>query len=357
MSEKKIAIIATIVILVVFFGVVIHAELVTDDRRFLISSLGEIEQTILEQPFEYPLGNPNIEVHFVELLPGAESGWHTHEKPLIVTVLYGQMVVYYEDPDTGDITSITYKPEDVFIEAIGINHNAFNEGLFPTKTHIITLSPDDGWEDIYNKDTTMITTNSEIKQHTPSPILHAQWSKGVTLDLEGTDTVLVSSNGIPAYDYSDIPKKNPHDVKEQDFQFSFPLYPKYVGDQSPTRPGPIGITLDGSVFFNMYDRDRNNANDSERDRFGSCSGHATIAGIYHTHKLSECFVDNDTANGHSEIFGFVLDGFAVYGYNGINGTAPTDLDKCNGHNDLENYHYHATKNEPYLVGCYNGIES
>jgi len=205
---------------------------------------------------------------------------------------------------------------------------------------------------------TTITSNAmgtTAKNHISPLILHAQWKNGVIADLYENSLVVVSSNGIPEYDYSDIPKKNPHDVKEQDFHFTFPLYPKYAGDQIPTRPGPIGMTLDGSVFFNPYDRDGNNANDSERLRFDSCSGHANAGGIYHTHQLSACFEDG--IDGHSEIFGFVIDGFAVYGYNGINGTAPVDLDECNGHNDLEEYHYHATEKYPYLVGCYNGIQN
>ncbi len=177
----------------------------------------------------------------------------------------------------------------------------------------------------------------------------ADWRNGVTTQIQG-EYLLITSNGIPDTDYSDIPDQNPHEIQVQNFNFKFPLDPEYVGEKIPTFNGPIGITLSGVAFFNMFDRDGNNANGLER--FDSCNGHVAPRGIYHTHQLSGCFEDNES--GHSKIFGFVFDGLPVYGYNGVNGVPPTDLDECNGHIDIGTYHYHATKTDPYLVGCFNG---
>jgi len=191
----------------------------------------------------------------------------------------------------------------------------------------------------------------EIKSDN-SLISNANWRNGVTTEIQG-EYILVTSNGIPENDYSDIPKRNPHTVQEQTFQFKFPISPEYVGDYTPTHTGPIGMTLHGAVFFNQFDRDGNDAN--TRERFDSCNGHAASGGIYHYHQLSGCFEDNES--GHSKIFGFVFDGFAMYGYNGVSGVPPNDLDSCNGHTDTGVYHYHATKEYPYLVGCYNGVNN
>lgn len=178
------------------------------------------------------------------------------------------------------------------------------------------------------------------------------WRNGVTTRVVD-DYIIISSNGIPDTDFSDIPARNPHEIREQNFNFKFLLEPEYIGMEIPTQKGPIGITLSGVAFFDQYDRDGNDANRSER--FDSCSGHVAPLGIYHTHKLSACF--EDSLFGHSKIFGFVFDGFAVYGYNGVNGLPPTDLDNCNGHkhDDDGDYHYHATKTDPYLIGCFNGV--
>ncbi len=184
-----------------------------------------------------------------------------------------------------------------------------------------------------------------------SLILKADWRNGVTTITQDKN-ILISSNGIPENDYSDIPNRNPHEVTQQTFQFKYPLHPQFVGDQIPTRPGPIGMTLHGAVFFNQFDRDRNDAN--TRERFDSCNGHANAGGIYHYHQISACFEDSES--GHSKIFGFVFDGFPIYGFNGTSGIPPTDLDECNGHSDTGEYHYHATKEYPYLVGCFNGIK-
>ncbi len=200
-----------------------------------------------------------------------------------------------------------------------------------------------------------IISNPQINSNDTSQnyplITQADWRNGVTTITQDKN-ILISSNGIPENDYSDIPDRNPHEVTQQTFQFKYPLFPEFVGDKIPTRPGPIGMTLHGAVFFNQFDRDRNDAN--TRERFDSCNGHANAGGIYHYHQISACFEDSES--GHSKIFGFVFDGFPIYGFNGTSGIPPTDLDECNGHSDTGEYHYHATKEYPYLVGCFNGIK-
>ena len=149
MNQKWIGVIVTGIILVVFFGILIHAEIITDEKRFLITNLGSITQTILGEPFNYPDNSPDIDVHYVEILPRAESGWHTHSTPVIVTILHGEVDVYYCTGETANFlgechnTFVNhYTAGDVFVEAINTKHNAINNELIPVKIHVVTLNPD-----------------------------------------------------------------------------------------------------------------------------------------------------------------------------------------------------------------------
>lgn len=149
-GDKKIAVIAIVTVFVAFFGTLIHAELITDENRFLITDLAVLNQTILGQSFEYP-SSPNFDVHFVEILPGAESGWHTHDMPLIATVLHGEITVYYCIEVSDRISEeIEHCPSgaikrhfvagDSFVEALNIEHNGKNEGFIPVKLHVVSLN-------------------------------------------------------------------------------------------------------------------------------------------------------------------------------------------------------------------------
>jgi hypothetical protein len=94
----------------------------------------------------------------------------------------------------------------------------------------------------------------------------------------------------------------------------------------------------------------------------NCDGHPQVSGFYHYHSLSDCI--EDTASGHSALVGYAFDGFGIYGYYGEDGEELTnaDLDECHGHTHMiewngqmvEMYHYHATHQFPYVVGCFHG---
>ena len=95
----------------------------------------------------------------------------------------------------------------------------------------------------------------------------------------------------------------------------------------------------------------------------SCGGHPQNQGLYHYQNLSNCISDASTGK-HSELLGYALDGFGIYGKYGEGGKEMTnaDLDECHGHThtitwdgqQLSMYHYHATSEFPYTVGCFRG---
>jgi hypothetical protein len=118
--------------------------------------------------------------------------------------------------------------------------------------------------------------------------------------------------------------------------------------------GAIGVTLNGVVLFNAADARGNDAVANEIvDVFG---GHPAQA-EYHYHAVPERLDAAPGSDGHSGIIGYIRDGFAIYGFHGVGGVELTnaDLDECHGHSHgTLGYHYHATMEYPYTIGCYRG---
>lgn len=119
-------------------------------------------------------------------------------------------------------------------------------------------------------------------------------------------------------------------------------------------PGAIGVTKNGVTIYNAADGRGEDAVAREIvDVFG---GHPA-RGDYHYHFIPERLDNNFLIDGHSGIVGYINDGFPIYGYRGVGSVEMSnkDLDLCHGHEHGElNYHYHATLEYPYTVGCYKG---
>ena len=138
------------------------------------------------------------------------------------------------------------------------------------------------------------------------------------------------------------------------FSFSYPTNP--LEAQSPTcvSLGAIGVTKNGVILYNAADARGEDAVAREIvDVFG---GHPARSD-YHYHFIPER-IDNEFLNdGHSGIVGYINDGFPIHGYKGEGGVEMSNdnLDLCHGHqHGALGYHYHATLEYPYTVGCYTG---
>jgi hypothetical protein len=162
----------------------------------------------------------------------------------------------------------------------------------------------------------------------------------------------------PAYQFD----HNPNTISEQDFVFGIPANPVEL-DQPGCVPGAIGILRSGVVLFNSLDAPGRDAVAHETQ--DSCQGHPQSSGVYHNHDVSNCVIEEfDTTSGHSALLGYIVDGFGIYGQRGENGEilGSDDLDECHGHvHDIEwngktqqMFHYHATLDFPYTVGCMRG---
>lgn len=136
--------------------------------------------------------------------------------------------------------------------------------------------------------------------------------------------------------------------------FSYIIKPSLAPSPHCVSLGAIGVTKNGVVLYNASDGRGEDALAREIvDTFG---GHPAKTD-YHYHYIPFRLDQETLDDGHSGIVGYINDGFPIYGYNGVEGKEMSneDLDECHGHaHGTLGYHYHATIEYPYTVGCYRG---
>lgn len=199
------------------------------------------------------------------------------------------------------------------------------------------------------------------------------WSNAkIEITAEG-DRRTVSANNLPLHETGIFPirrdddayryDRNPGRIREQDILLDLPRFPEVAATSSCVPMGMIGFTLSGAALYNAVDARGNDAPAHEiQDR---CNGHPQQTGQYHYHNYSDCQTDTRSQpGGHSDLLGYALDGFGIFGIYGDNGLelSTGDLDACHGHSHEVNwdgegtplYHYHFTHDYPYTVGCFRG---
>ncbi|HKI54776.1 MAG TPA: YHYH protein [Anaerolineales bacterium] len=197
------------------------------------------------------------------------------------------------------------------------------------------------------------------------------WPHSFTISVQGNDRVFASNN-LPDHTTGNYPissdddayqiDRNPNSIAAQNSSFSVPANPT-VTAQPTCVGGEVGIMLSGVLIFSSFDAEGRDAVAHEVQ--DHCDGHPQQNDYYHYHSLSNCIEDNTT--GHSALVGYAFDGFGIYGFYGEDGEELTnsDLDECHGHTHViewdgqlvEMYHYHATREFPYVVGCFRGTPS
>ena len=197
------------------------------------------------------------------------------------------------------------------------------------------------------------------------------WPHEFTETVQG-DTRTITSNGLPDYPTGTFPvaadddaaqiDRNPGEITAQDLTVEVPANPE-AGDTPVCVGGEIGIGVDGVVINNAIDAAGRDALAWEVE--DACQGHPHGGGLYHHHSVSTCIEDSRSGEGgHSDLAGYALDGFGIFGHYGEDGEVLTneDLDECHGHaHEIEwddetvaMFHYHATYEFPYTVGCFRG---
>ena len=192
----------------------------------------------------------------------------------------------------------------------------------------------------------------------------------VTLTFLKRTTLVVRVKNLPNHPTGTFPERrgNPHFIREQDDTYRLPLDPKPdpaavamdAGNRNRALPmGPVGVAVNGVVFFNPFDRGLEDAH----DLMDTCCGHPAPDDRYHYHKYPVCVRSPfaDDGEGHSPVVGWAFDGLPVYGpYEGrgvmaMHATA-NPLDAFNAHHDPDRgWHYHVTPGKfPYIIGGYKG---
>ena len=115
--------------------------------------------------------------------------------------------------------------------------------------------------------------------------------------------------------------------------------------------GAIAIAVNGVPIFNVI---RETGDDvylgGELDEYG---GHSGQADDYHYHVAP---FHLQATVGVSNPIAYALDGYPIYGETEPDGSAVTGLDALNGHASADgSYHYHASRNYPYVNGGFHGV--
>jgi hypothetical protein len=195
------------------------------------------------------------------------------------------------------------------------------------------------------------------------------WTHELDVTVAG-DTRTITSNGLPDHTTGEFPvepgtqayeiDRNPNSIEQQSYVLDLPANPTLADGPQCTR-GEAGLLLTGVLLNNAVDADHRDAGAWEVQ--DSCDGHPHAGGVYHCHSVTDCISDEPTG-GHSALVGYALDGFGIFGHYGEDGEVLTneDLDECHGHSHaidwggevVDLYHYHATFEFPYTVGCFRG---
>jgi YHYH protein len=177
------------------------------------------------------------------------------------------------------------------------------------------------------------------------------------LPTDHTTGVFPISSSDPAYAYG----RNPNHIAAHALSWKLALHPKKARRPSCTGLGPIGVLKDGVLLFNGLDAAGRDA--AAHEVQDSCDGHPDGAQEYHDHDIPSCLLKK-ARNGRSTLVGYALDGYGIYVQKNKHGQLPTDksLDACHGETSKvwwngkvrRIYHYVATLEYPYTVGCFHG---
>jgi hypothetical protein len=196
-----------------------------------------------------------------------------------------------------------------------------------------------------------------------------QWiDDNVTITIDAK-SLIIHTRGLPNHPTGQFPGENPNSIQEQNGTYYLPLNPTVnpkhiVTDKTNTNHalnmGPIGIAINGVVFYNPFDAGSQDASNI----MDYCCGHPDQMGRYHYHKYPICVNSPwaDDGKQHSPLIGFAFDGFPIYGpYESADLMAKDvkgehALNDFNLHFDKDRgWHYHVTPGQfPYLIGGYWG---
>jgi hypothetical protein len=163
-----------------------------------------------------------------------------------------------------------------------------------------------------------------------------------------------ASDPAAAYD------RNPNHLGTQSISWSLPANPAAASRAGCVTLGPIGVLSDGVLLYDALDGEGRDA--VAHEVLDSCAGHPDQSATYHHHDIPPCILN--AASGRSTLVGYVTDGYGIYVERDAHGNLVTnaDLDACHGRTSTvvwngkkrKIYHYDATLEYPYTIGCFHG---
>ena len=156
---------------------------------------------------------------------------------------------------------------------------------------------------------------------------------------------------------------NPNSVVSQPTTINLPSNPAAAATPGCVGMGPIGVLDDGVFLFNALDAA--GADGGAHEIFDQWGEHPDNPNMIHHHFVPGFMLDAVShAPGSSTLVGYAADGYGIYVQYNSSGQLVTnaDLDACHGTTSpvLWNgkvqsvYHYDATLEYPYTVGCFHG---
>jgi hypothetical protein len=174
----------------------------------------------------------------------------------------------------------------------------------------------------------------------------------------GSGTFPVAASD-PAYSYD----RNPNRIAAKPATITVPAVPTVAATPSCVDLGAVGVLTDGVFLFDALDGEGRDA--AAHEVLDACDGHPERTGAYHHHTVPSCLLDEATAA--STLVGYAADGFGIFVERTVAGDLLTnaDLDECHGRTSqvawdgktVSMYHYVATLEYPYTIGCYRGTPS
>jgi YHYH protein len=178
-------------------------------------------------------------------------------------------------------------------------------------------------------------------------------SNNLPVDIKSGTFPIASDDPSYAYD------RNPGKITAIDTTITLVETGTVAAKASCMSEGPVGILRNGVKVFNSLDGKGLDAVAHESQDL--CQGHPAMT-TYHYHNVPSCL--RNAATGSSSVVGWISDGFPIVVERDASGALPTnaDLDECHGRTSpilldgkvVTMYHYSATLEFPYFIGCYKG---
>lgn len=174
---------------------------------------------------------------------------------------------------------------------------------------------------------------------------------------QATGTFPIASDD-PAYQYD----FNSNKITKTALTYTLPLNPTVSSKGPACMRGEAGVLKNGVALYDGIDLQGRDAAAHELQDL--CDGHPDGTDEYHYHDMPSCILSATTGKSKSVLVGYALDGFGIYVERDSKGNLPTnaDLDECHGRTSTvvwngkktKIYHYSASMEFPYTVGCFKG---